>query len=137
MNWPVNELIPQRFPFVFIDKVTDFNDAEVSTVFEVKADGPFMNGNIFEEAGLIENIAQTAAALEGCNAKLKNEGVKVGFIGSVKNLEIERSAVLGEILNTNVRIVHNAMGVNIAEGVVKCGEEVLAKCTLNIFLKDN
>jgi len=135
MNWPVDSLIPQKHPFVFIDQVIDFKETEVNTVFEIKENSPFLNGSIFEEAGLIENIAQTAAALEGCNAKMNNESVKVGFIGSVKQLTIKRHATLGEVLKTNVKIVNNALGVNIAEGVVMCGQEELAKCVLNIFLK--
>ncbi|MCG8581715.1 MAG: hypothetical protein MI866_17455 [Bacteroidales bacterium] len=137
INWPVEELIPQRDPFVFIDGVTRFNDTQVETTFEIKTGSPFVNGTKFEEAGLIENMAQSAAALEGCNAKKKSNAVKIGFIGSVKQLEIFNCPNVGDVLETQVTIVNNAMGVNIAEGVVKCDDIVLAKCVLNIFLKED
>lgn len=137
INWSVEELIPQRPPFVFIDAVTRFTETQVETTFQIKADSPFVNGNLFEEAGLIENMAQTAAALEGCNAKQNNSAVKIGFIGSVKQLEIVRSPRVGDVLETQVTIVNNAMGVNIAEGIVTCNNEELAKCVLNIFLKED
>ncbi|WP_430813708.1 hypothetical protein [Carboxylicivirga sp. RSCT41] len=137
INWPVEELIPQRDPFVFIDGVTRFSDIAVTTTFEIKASSPFVNGTRFEEAGLIENMAQSAAALEGCNARKNNSAVKIGFIGSVKQLEIISCPEIGDVLETQVTIVNNAMGVNIAEGVVRSGNRELAKCVLNIFLKED
>ncbi|MCW3785547.1 hypothetical protein [Plebeiibacterium sediminum] len=137
MQWTIEELIPQRPPFVFVDKVMNFSEGSVTTSFEIKQDGTLVFDGFMQEAGLIENIAQSAAALEGCNAKSNNCKVKVGFIGSVKNLEISRSPKVGEILETQVNILTNAMGVNVAEGIVKSSDEIVAKCVLNIFLKED
>ncbi len=137
MQWTIEELIPQRPPFVFVDKVMNFSEGSVTTTFEIKQDATLVFDGYMQEAGLIENIAQSAAALEGCNAKSNNCEVKVGFIGSVKKLEISRSPKVGEILETQVNILTNAMGVNVAEGIVKSSDEIVAKCVLNIFLKED
>jgi len=137
MNFPVDEIIPQKEPFVFVDKVIDFSKTEISTTFEIKYDNVFVENNKLQEAGLIENVAQTAAALEGCNAKLNNTIVKIGFIGSVKKLEVNRAPKVGEILVTKLKIITNAIGVNVAEGEVCCNKELLAKCIINIFLKED
>jgi len=136
MEWNVEELIPQKAPFVFIDSVKEFKDGEVCTSFEVKEGATLVSGGKLQEAGLVENIAQTAAALEGCNAKLNNTDVKVGFIGSVKQLEITRAALVGDQLETKLKIVATALGVNIAEGEISCGNELIAKCTINVFLQE-
>ncbi|MCW3806044.1 hypothetical protein [Plebeiibacterium marinum] len=137
MQWSIEELIPQRPPFVFVDKVLDFSETEVRTSFEIKEDATLVFDGRLQEAGLIENIAQTAAALEGCNAKSNDCEVKVGFIGSVKQLEIVKSPEVGEVLETQVKILTNAMGVNVAEGIVKSSDVMVAKCVLNIFLKED
>ncbi len=136
MNWSVDELIPQKAPFVFIDKVNTFTEETITTSFEVKPDACFVAGGKLQEAGLIENMAQTAAALEGCNAKLKNEKVKVGFIGSVKQLKIHQPALVGQTLQTQIKVVTNAMGINVVEGEVAVDNEIIASCTLNIFLQE-
>lgn len=137
MNLPVDELIPQKYPFVFIDKVLEFNESEISTSFEIKPDDILVGENKLQEAGIVENIAQTAAALEGCNAKMNNSEVKIGFIGSVKKLEIHRAAKVGEVLHTKLKIITNAMGVNVAEGEVFVDDELIAGCIINIFLKED
>ncbi len=137
MQWSIEELIPQRPPFVFVDKVIDFSEGEVKTVFEIKESSVFVFDGRLQEAGLIENIAQSAAALEGCSAKSRNGDVKVGFIGSVKKLTINRSPEVGEILETQVKILTNAIGVNVAEGIVRSADETISECVLNIFLKED
>lgn len=136
IEWPIDELIPQKYPFVFVDEVVSFNETEISTRFEVKSNAILVSEGKLQEAALIENMAQTAAALEGCNAKLRNSEVKVGFIGSVKNLEIIKVAKVGQILETKLKIITNVLGVNIAEGKVFVNDELIAHCTINIFLKE-
>lgn len=137
MNWPVSDIIPQKHPFVFIDKVIEFTEIEISTQFEITEESPFVAHGKLHEAGLIENIAQTAAALEGCNAKQQNKEIKLGFIGSVKRLTIARAPLVGERVETKLKIVTTALGVNVAEGSVSIGDEQIASCTLNIFLNEN
>ncbi len=136
MNWSVDELIPQKAPFVFIDEVIEFAETSITTSFEVKPEACFVADGKLQEAGLIENMAQTAAALEGCNAKHKDEKVKVGFIGSVKQLKIHQVALVGQVLTTTIKVVTNAMGINVVDGEVKIDDYTIASCTLNIFLQE-
>lgn len=137
MNWPIEELIPQRKPFVFVDEVLEFTDQYVKTAFVVKDDNMLVEGNSLLEAGLIENMAQSAAALEGCNAKLNKSEVKIGFIGSIKKLEISVCPNVGDKIETEITILTNAIGVNVAEGIIRINNQEIAKCILNIFLKED
>ena len=43
---------------------------------------------IFKEPGLVENIAQTAAARAGYISHTENKPVLVGYIGAVNNLQV-------------------------------------------------
>ena len=79
------ELIPQRHPFVMIDKLF-FSDAEKTiSGFEIKSDCILCANGTLSEGGLVENIAQTAAAGVGYIFKkentLKNLKGKIALLG--------------------------------------------------------
>ena len=93
------------------------------------------NGQL-TEAGLIENIAQTAAAGAGHLAGLKNEPVKAGYIGSIANLEIFALPQIGDVLNTQVTITDKVFDVNIIAGSVTCNGKLLATCEMKIFINN-
>ena len=61
----------------------------------------------FTEAGLMENIAQTAAAGAGYVMLQSDEEVAIGYIGAVKNLEVVALPNVGDIINTSVSIINN------------------------------
>ena len=58
-------LIPQRPPFVMIDKLLSFSETTTTTGLSIRADNIFVENGLFKEPGLVENIAQTAAARAG------------------------------------------------------------------------
>ena len=66
---PIIELIPQRNPFVMVDKLLSATETTAHTSFEIKAGNILLNNGFFSEAGLVENIAQTAAAHAGSEVK--------------------------------------------------------------------
>ncbi len=136
MDLAIDKLIPQKAPFLFIDKVISFEENSVETNYVVKEENPFVDNGVLFESGLIENMAQSAAALEGCLAQSRKGDIKLGFIGSVKKLSIHKEIKVGDLLETKITIVNNAIGVNIAEGKVECKGALVAECVLNIFLKD-
>jgi hypothetical protein len=64
-------LIPQRPPFVMIGSLL-YNDEKVTrTTYRVSQQNIFVEHGLFREPGLLENIAQTAAARAGYIAALK------------------------------------------------------------------
>jgi len=127
--------IPQGPPFVMIDQLVSCDETCSDTMFEVKAENILVYNGEMSEAGITENIAQTAAAGLGYIA-LKNKGpILIGYIGAVKNLEIFALPKVGDVIETNVTITNRIFDVTIISGEVKCGEVVLAKCEMKIYLK--
>ena len=96
----IQDLIPQRPPFVMVDKLLSFSEATTSTSFSIKADNIFVENGEFKEPGLVENIAQTAAARAGYISKTENKPVAVGYIGAVNNLEVNYLPKPGDELIT-------------------------------------
>ncbi len=127
--------IPQRPPFVMIDRIEYANETESVTSFCIREDHLFVEHGFFTEAGIIENMAQTAAAGTGLRAQQDNRPAPVGFIGALKGLQIYTLPVVGDMLQTRVSFVHQIMNAHIVQARVMTGEQEIAICELKIFLQ--
>ena len=132
----LKELIPQRPPFVMIDKMLSFNMTVTETQLEVRADNVFCKEGKLSAEGLMENIAQTCAARMGYINLTKNEAVKIGVIGSVNNYEVFRTPKVGEIIVTSIEVIEEMFQITMVKAVVKCGDETLAQANMKIALMD-
>jgi predicted hotdog family 3-hydroxylacyl-ACP dehydratase len=133
---PLKELIPQRPPFVMIDKLMSFNMTVTETQLEVRADNVFCKEGKLSAEGLMENIAQTCAARMGYINLINNEAVKIGVIGSVNNYEVFRTPKVGEVILTSIEVIEEMFQITMVKAVVKCGDEMLAQSNMKIALMD-
>ena len=130
-------LLPQRMPFVMIDHLTHFDEVVTATDFEVRPDNIFVEDGVLNPCALIENIAQTCAARMGyINLYIYKKNVRLGFIGGVKNLVVERPAVVGETLTTKVEVLEDIMQMTLVKASITVGEETLVTAEMKIALTD-
>lgn len=127
--------IPQRSPMVMIDDLMEASDESAVTQFVISPENIFVDNGFFSEPGLVENIAQTAAAQVGYQCQKKNVPVPVGYIAAVKDLKIISLPSVGSEISTSIRIVNHVMDVTLARGEVKIGDEVCCSCEMRIFVK--
>jgi predicted hotdog family 3-hydroxylacyl-ACP dehydratase len=127
-------LIPQKPPFVMADELLFSDDNITRTKFIVPSDNVFVINGEFSEAGLMENMAQTAAAGSGNMARIENRAVSTGYIGQVKNLEIFELPKVGDELLTEIKIEVQVFDAGIVSGKVWCEEKLLAQCEMKIFI---
>ncbi|HTI07825.1 MAG TPA: hypothetical protein VL832_04685 [Puia sp.] len=128
-------LIPQRPPFVMIHKLLSSDEHSTRTSFLVTEENIFVEKGLFREPGLMENIAQTAAARAGYLARKNNLPVQVGYIGAVKNLEIAGLPETGDELITEIKIKDQVFDVTIISGTVWCRDTLIAECEMKIFIR--
>ena len=133
---PLKELIPQRPPFVMIDRLVSSDAVFSVTELEVRPDNLFVDNGRMTAAGLVENIAQTCAARIGYIKLNSGETVKIGVIGSISNLNIARTPNVGEHLVTTIKLLEEVFQVTLVEAMVKSDDEVLAQCNMKIALTD-
>ena len=133
---PLKELIPQRPPFVMIDRLVSSDAVFSVTELEVRPDNLFVDNGRMTAAGLVENIAQTCAARIGYINLNSGEAVKIGVIGSISNLNITRTPKVGEHLVTTIKLLEEVFQVTLVEAMVKSDDEVLAQCNMKIALTD-
>jgi predicted hotdog family 3-hydroxylacyl-ACP dehydratase len=132
----VLDLLPQRPPFIMIDKLVFSDEVVTTTKFLVRSDNIFMEGDVLNACALVENIAQTCAARMGCINYVNHEKVRIGFIGSVRNLNILRPVRLGELLTTSIEVKEEVMQLTLVEASVRVGDETVVTAEMKIALSD-
>jgi predicted hotdog family 3-hydroxylacyl-ACP dehydratase len=83
--------------------------------------------------GLMENIAQTAAARIGYIARQENQPVPLGFIGAVKDLEIFELPPAGADIETTTEIGGTVFNATMVVGKVTLDGKLMAQCEMKIF----
>ena len=133
---PLGELIPQRPPFVMIDKLVSCDRVVTVTELEVCEDNIFVADGRFTAEGLMENIAQTCAARMGYINLSKGEKVKIGVIGAVNSFDIFQTPKVGERIVTTIEVVEELFQITLVKAFVRCGDETIAQANMNIALMD-
>ena len=130
----ISKYIPQREPMMMVDTLISHQENTTKSAFTILADNILVNQACLSEAGLLENMAQTAALGKGFESTENNEKPPIGFIGAVKNLCVLRLPQVDERLETTVVVKHVVLNASIVEARVKSGGEEIASCELKIFL---
>lgn len=133
---PITSLIPQRPPFVMVDRVLSCDLSEAVTEFTVREDNIFLDDGLLSPAGIIESMAQSCAARMGCVNRMHGEAVKIGFIGDIRNCQIIRQPRCQEVLTTHVNIIEDVFNLTLANVTVNAGDEIIATARIKIALSD-
>lgn len=100
--------LPHQKPMLMVDSLVDISDKKVHTTFEILPDNIFAENGVFNEAGLIENAAQTCSCI-GAFAyyKAENKAIPlIGFISSIKKLDFFNLPEVGSSIHTEAELLH-------------------------------
>ena len=134
-NERILQLIPQRPPMVMVDKFFGIEENLSFSGLTVTVDNMFCEAGRLQEPGIIEHIAQSAAARIGYLYSLQKQEVPLGFIGSVDKLKIHGLPEVGAELFTEITVVQEVFDITLIAALVKVGEQVIAECQMKIFIK--
>ena len=133
----IHELLPQRKPFVMVDKLVYFDEKTTMTSFLVREDNLFVENGRLNACALAENIAQTCAARLGyVNKYILKRGIQVGFIGAVKDMKVIDTPVVGDVLTTTIHVLEQIMGLTLVTAVIRIGDRVVTTAEMKIALAD-
>lgn len=129
----IKSLIPQKPPFIMIDRLVHFDEVFTRTEFTVVPGNIFVEGGKLLESGLVENIAQTCAARLGyINTIIMKDVVHTGFIGAVKSLVIRKLPDVNSTLETTIEVVNEVFNITLVNATTRCNDEVLVTCEMKI-----
>lgn len=133
----IHELLPQREPFVMVDKLVYFDEKTTTASFLVREDNLFVENGRLNACALAENIAQTCAARLGyVNKYILKRGIQIGFIGAVKDMKVIDTPVVGDVLTTTIHVLEQIMGLTLVTAVIRIGDRVVTTAEMKIALAD-
>lgn len=122
----VEQLLPQKFPFVMVDKMFSYTETEIVSGLKIQEDNIFFHNGILVESGLIEHMAQSVALHTGYEFFLKKEIAPTGYIGSIKNVEIKELPKLHDEIKTTVTILQQFAGITLVDVVTTLDDVKIA-----------
>lgn len=126
-------LLPQQPPFIMVDRMVVCDEMITKTEFLVHSENIFSKNGVLVEAGIVENMAQTCAARMGFRNSILEEGeVKIGVIGSIKNLNIYMLPKDGTKLTTQIEVVDEVFNMTLLNARVLVDNELIADCEMKI-----
>lgn len=141
----IQNYLPHRAPMLMVDLILDIDSNFVETTFLIKKDNIFIDNNIFIEAGLIENTAQTCSSIVGKKYFFEEDGTEnenvnvLGFISAIKNLKIHLLPKVGDTIITKATLVSKFEGDDYTLCTMHCeslwGHKLLLECEINLFIQ--
>jgi len=130
----IKKLLPQKDPFVMVDCLYECDEKYIRTGFTPLHSNIFSEGGIFSEPGLIENMAQSAAAGTGYFYSMQNKPSPVGYIGAVKDFILTKLPRVDDDLVTEIKVVAEVMNATVIKASVTSKGSEIASCEMKIFL---
>ena len=133
----IMEIIPQRAPFLMIDKVEEFTPGESCTAYknvcinEWYFQGHFPGQPIMPGVLITEALAQTGAV---AILSLEENKGKNALFGGIDKLRFKRQVVPGDVLKLEVKIIKRKGPIGVGEAIATVDGQVAAKGELTFAL---
>ena len=132
------DLIPQRAPIVMVDEFLGIDNNVSRTRFAVYKENIFVDNNDkLSECGLIEHIAQSAAARVGYIFTTNNKPIPLGYIGSVNDFKLIENPRVGQTIETTIEVIQEVFGITLIAAKCTIDDREIASCRMKIFLDTN
>jgi len=131
----IGGILPQREPFLFVDRLVHYDDRETVTAYSVPAEHLLVEDGRLTAPGILEHMAQSSAARIGYLCKyILHVPVRIGFIGAIRKFRVERLPAAGETLTTTVILREDVFGITLTDVVVRVDDEIIAEASLKTAL---
>lgn len=131
----IQELLPHRYPFLLIDRVTDFEEEKyLHAIKNVSVNEPQFTGHfpqlpVFPGVLILEAMAQATGllAFKSFGAPAENE---LYYFASIDKAKFRKPVVPGDQLILEVEFIKDRRGIALFNGVAKVDGEVVCSAEL-------
>ncbi|MGF1715684.1 3-hydroxyacyl-ACP dehydratase FabZ [Photobacterium chitinilyticum] len=131
----IQELLPHRYPFLMIDRVTDYEEGKtLSAIKNVSVNEPQFTGHfpkmpIFPGVMILEAMAQATGllAFKTFGAPAENE---LYYFASIDNAKFRKPVVPGDQMVIEVEFLKERRGIAMFNGVAKVDGGVVCSAEL-------
>ena len=134
----IMDLLPHRYPFLLVDRVTDFKPGESITALKnVTANEPFFQGHfpghpVMPGVLILEALAQTSGIYEFASREANNESTNFLFLFvSIDKARFRKQVIPGDQLILQADLISKklnmmkVMGTATVDGVVAASAEIM------------
>ena len=134
--YKISELIPQRAPIIMVDEFLGMEGQNVSrSRLTVRADNIFVDNGVMDECGVIEHIAQSAAARIGYICREARKEVPLGYIGSVNDFHLLAHPKVDDTIETIIEVIQEVFNISLIEAHCCVDGNCIATCRMKIYLE--
>lgn len=138
----IKQIIPHRYPFLFVDKITEITDTHIVGYKNVTVNEEFFNGHfpefpVMPGVLIIEALAQVSGILGILKMKedgTYKEGLKTLFTG-INNVKFANPVRPGDRLILEAEFIKQKMGIWWFNVCAKVDDKLAARAELSAALK--
>ena len=133
----IMEIIPQRSPFLMIDRVEEYIPGESAIAYKnVCINEPFFQGHfpgnpIMPGVLIVEAMAQTGAVAV---LSLEENKGKNALFGGIDKLKFKKQVVPGDVLKLEVKIIKRKCPIGVGEAIATVDGKLAAKGELTFAI---
>ncbi len=110
-------LSPKKYPFVLVDKLIYVDENTSHGSFKIQEENIFVKSGFYSTSGMVESMAQTAAAGTGYLCRKNNKEVPIGYIGAVQKLEVMDWPPVNAEITMEITLLTNILQVSLVSGM--------------------
>lgn len=134
-DYAITELISQRPPMIMIDRLTFTDESSARGRLYIKPSNLFCSEGLFQEAGLIEFIGQTAAAHNAFLRLSEGNDTARGFLVQIKDFKVRTLPATDTEIQSEIIIGDELLGYTVIHGKVLQNNSVIAEGELRTLTK--
>lgn len=134
----IQEIIPHRYPFLLVDKITDYAPGEWAkgikcvSANEMQFCGHFPQMHVMPGVLIVEALAQVGAI--AILSLPENKG-KLAFFGGIKHCRFKTKVVPGDVLELECKLTKQRGPVGIGEAVATVNGKIAVKAELTFAIE--
>ena len=140
----IQEIIPHRFPFLLVDRVTEVNSGESLIGFknvsigEQVFQGHFPGHPIYPGVMILEGLAQAGGilAFKSMNMTKEQAAQKVVYFMSIDNAKFRAPVRPGDRLEYRVTVIKNKGTIWMLDGKAYVDDKIVAQAELKAMVVD-
>jgi 3-hydroxyacyl-[acyl-carrier-protein] dehydratase len=137
----VRKLVPQKYPFLFIDKVIELQkESRIVCLKNISGNEPFFAGHfpdfaIMPGVLIVEALAQASIILFKKSFDTEKDNDKVFLLASA-NVRFTKPVFPGDQLVLEINTEKIISSAAIVKGIAKVGEKIVTKATLSFGIAE-
>jgi 3-hydroxyacyl-[acyl-carrier-protein] dehydratase len=126
MDYPkITDLIPQRPPFLFVDKITNLSENKISTSLTLSGNEDFFKGHFPGNPIMPGVLLQEALFQSGAALMSQKSGAGLGVVTRVQNAKFKNMVKPQDTLEMEVELVDSLANASFMKGTTRVNGKIV------------